>query len=289
MKQKKWTGNWNGQSFDFKKVGLKSSFLDDLYHNLLKAHWISLLCIFFTGYMTINFIFASLYYFTGDNLTNVHPESFWDAFVFSFQTSASIGYGHYLPKTNLAHAIVILDSMSGILFVALATGLAIGKFSRPTAKVLFSKNLLINNRNGKRTLVFRIGNSRDSQIVDAELKVAVAFNEVTHEGEKIRRLYDLDLARSRSPLFALSWLAMHEIDSSSPLSKFSEQDICDQDVFFVVTLNGIDDVFSQLVYDRHTYLGSDIVLDKYFVDMMGEDEQGSFVIDYKKFDDLKSL
>jgi len=289
MKQKKWTGAWNGKSFEYKKMGLEQPMFRDLYHNLLRANWLSLVCIFFTGYMLINSIFASLYFFSGDNLLNVDTNSFWDAFVFSFQTSASIGYGHYLPKTDLAHAIVILDSMSGILFVALATGLAIGKFSRPTAMVMFSKNILINNRDGKRTLIFRIGNSRDSQIVDASVKVVVAFRERTAEGQSMRKLYDLELVRSTSPLFALSWMVMHEIDQNSPLAQLKEEELQSPDVFFIVTLNGIDDVFSQLVYDRHAYLGSDILLDRYFADVMGEDMTGDFYIDYNKFDDLKEV
>jgi inward rectifier potassium channel len=286
-KRKKWTGKWDGDSFRVKKLGITDSFFGDVYHSLLAAKWSTFVFLFFVGYTLINGFFASLYFFSGENLINVDPNSYWEAFVFSFQTSAGIGYGKFLPKTNLAHAIVLFDSLSGMLFVALATGLAFGKFSRPSAMVMFSHNILVNKRNGRNTLLFRLANSRDSQIVDANIKVSITINEVTEEGDRMRRPYDLNLIRSDSPLFALSWTVMHEIDETSPLNKLTKEQMQSEETVFIITLHGIDDVFSQMVYARHAYFGSNLIFDRYFEDVMGVDSREDSYVDYSKFNKLK--
>ena len=288
-KTKTWNDKWDGANLKVKKIGLSNSFFQDLYYNTLRMSWTNFILCFFSGYLLINGIFAGLYFFSGENLLNVNPKSYWEAFVFSFQTSASIGYGHFLPKTNLAHFIVMFDSMSGMLFVALSTGIAFGKFSRPSSMVMFSHKMLINKRDKQKVLSFRIGNSRESHIVDASVKVAVSVMRTTLEGEKMRRIYDLDLTRSESPLFGLSWTVMHPINENSAVYKMSEEELFSEETFFIVSLNGVDEAFAHTVYDRHIYLGSDIVVGKYFVDVMGVDSKGSSVIDYEKFDRLRDL
>lgn len=288
-KNKNWNGKWDGKSLQFKKVGLSAGFFEDIYYNILTMTWLSFIICFFGGYLLINGFFASLYFISGDNLLNVNPTSYWEAFVFSFQTSASIGYGYFLPKTDLAHFIVMFDSMSGMLFVALATGIAFGKFSRPSSMVMFSKNMLINKQDGKEVLSFRIGNSRESHIVDASVKVAVSVLRTTAEGETMRRIYDLDLTRSESPLFGLSWTVMHPIDESSLIYHLPQHELFSEETFFIVSLSGIDEAFAHVVYDRHIYKGSDLLQDKYFLDVMDVDAQGNSVIDYSNFDKVRDL
>jgi len=267
-----------------KRLGISTD--GDLYHSLMKMTWKQFFCFFSLTYFIINSIFAFLYYMGGDVILNATPDSYWDAFIFSFQTSSTIGYGHFVPKTNYAHFIVMLDTISGILFVAIATGIAFGKFSRPTARVLFSKNLIINNMNGKRTLMFRMGNARSNQIVDAHINAVMTKPEVTLEGQSMRKIYDLKLVRDNSPLFSLSWTVMHTIDETSPLFKMSDDEVLKGSTIFIVSLSGVDDVFSQLVYDRHVDFGTDIKEGKSFEDVMRINEMGETYIDYTRFHDL---
>ena len=181
----------------------------------------------------------------------------------------------------------MFGSMSGMFFVALATGIAFGKFARPSSMVMFSKNMLINRRDGQETLSFRIGNSRESHIVDASVKVSVSVVRITAEGEKMRRIYDLDLVRSNSPLFALSWTVMHTVDENSLLYHMPHEELFSEDTFFIVSLSGIDEAFAHMVYDRHIYVGNELLKDKYFVDVMAVDSKENSVIDYSKFDKIK--
>ncbi len=275
--------NSKGQ-LDIRVKGLSQQ--GDFYHLLMQMTWKQLFALFSSSYFILNSIFASLYYIGGDVILNADPGSYWDAFVFSFQTSSTIGYGHFTPKTNYAHFIVMLDAISGILFVALATGIAFGKFSRPTARVLFSENVLLNLMNGQETLMFRMGNARRNQIVDANVTVVMTRPETSLEGVEMRRIYDLKLVRKNSPLFSLSWTVMHVVDEDSPLFHMSEEEIKNEQIMFIVSITGVDDAFSQIIYDRHLYFGGDVESGKQFVDVMRIDETGQSYIDYTRFHDL---
>lgn len=278
------------RSLSIKRIGTKHNLLNDFYHQIMRYNWPQFIFLFIGSYLVINLCFACLYYIGGDSILNARPDSLWDSFLFSFQTSSTIGYGQFLPKSFYAHIIVLFDAISGIMFVAIATGLAFAKFSKPTARVMFSKNLLVTNFDGNRVLMFRMGNSRRSQLLDANVRVSFSKPEVTLEGEFIRRIYDLELVRSHTPLFGLSWQVMHILDESSSLTKIlSGSDSKLEELSFIVSTSGVDDVFSQGVYDRHVYWGRDIVFDRYFTDIMGVNDSGEAFIDYNKFHSLKDL
>ncbi len=277
----------NKNTITFKRIGSPKSHSKDFFHNIMKMSWLQFFFLFVLSYLLINSLFALLYLLGGNSILNTNPESFWDAFMFSFQTSTTIGYGHYLPSSTYAHVIVIFDAMSGILFSAVTTGMAVIKFSRPLSRVLFSKNILIHNMDGQKTLSFRMGNARSSEIVDAKVSLVVTRPETTSEGIEMRRIYDLELVRSHSPLFILSWTVMHKINENSPLYNMTESELQSSDVSFIISMTGIDDVFSQTVYDRYIYWGNELVLAKKFVDITGFLENGERYIDYNKFHDIE--
>ena len=273
---------------NIKKQGLSKRI--DLYHYMMRMGWGWFFLTLSIVYLVINSFFAFLYYIVPGSISNADPQSYWDAFVFSFQTSSTIGYGHLRPETDYANFIVILDTLAGFLFLALVTGSVFSRFARPTARVLFSKNILINKMNGVRTLMFRIGNSRTNQIVDAEVSVALSMPETTFEGVNIRRMYDLKLIRKHSPLFSLSWTVMHAVDESSPIFKMSLDELKDCGVYFIVTLKGVDDVFMQTVHDRNVYFSDDLVFDHKFVDVMtSSTENNPANIDYRRFHDIEPV
>lgn len=272
--------------FHIHKKGLKKNYLTDNYHSLMKMSWLEFILLFISSYLLINCLFASLYYFTGDNILNAQNDSFWDAFVFSFQTSATIGYGYLLPKTTLANIIVVFDAISGVLFVAIATGLAFAKFSRPSGRVLFTKNMILTKFDGQDVLMFRIGNARNSKVIDAHIKVVLSRPELTKEGISMRRMHNLKLTRESSPLFSLSWTVMHVIDEDSPMRGYDFSTISSEDINFIISLTGIDDVFSAVVYDRCIYLAKDIVFAKSFQNIMETNKKGELVINYACFHEV---
>src|SRR5262245_46228448 len=77
-----------------------------LYHSALDASWSRLLATFAAFYVLVNALFALAYVAGGDDIANAHPGSFVDAFFFSVQTMATIGYGALAPVGIYANTLV---------------------------------------------------------------------------------------------------------------------------------------------------------------------------------------
>jgi inward rectifier potassium channel len=258
--------------------------LADLYHNLIARSWGRLLGLLASVYLAANLLFATLYRVGGDCIAGA--KGFRDLFFFSVQTLSTIGYGTMAPKTTYAHILVTFQAFGGTLFVALVTGLVFAKFSRPTARVMWSKNVVLLERHGKRQLQFRMANERANQIVEAQLRLAVARNETTADGERMRRFHDLVLQRDRNVIFVLTWTAVHEINEKSPLHGLTIDEMKAQGVQLVASLIGLDETFSQQVHARHAYTPEDFVYDMRFADIIGTEPDGSRYIEYAHFDKL---
>jgi len=277
-------------SGNFERIGLETSRLRDLYHFLLTASWARLFAILALLYVASNSVFAVLYLIGGDNIENARPGSFLDAFAFSVETMATIGYGAMWPKTLWAHTLVAVEAFIGLFAVALVTGLVFAKFSRPTARVVFSRNALIGRWEGRPALLFRIANARANSIVEAQMHVAVALDEVTSDGETVRRFYNLDLSRERTLLFSLSWTVIHAIDVGSPLHGASVESLRALRAEIIASLIGFDDAFAQTVHVRHVYDAGDIVWGARFVDMFSDPrEDGQRRVDFRRFHDVELL
>src|ERR1700684_2031478 len=176
-------------------IGLRRPWFGDLYHFMLRISGCASLLVGVPLSIAANAVFALLYLLEPGAIANARPGSFADAFFFSVQTIATIGYGQLVPATLYANLLVTVETATGLMFLALATGLVFARFSRPTARLLFSRVAVIGPHNGKPTLSLRLANQRRNQILQAEVAATLVRDERTEEGVLIRRFYDLTLAR----------------------------------------------------------------------------------------------
>jgi len=256
----------------------------DFYARLLRAPWYRVILLFATFYAVANALFAALYLLAGDAIQNARPGSFLDAFSFSVQTMATIGYGAMSPRGVAGNVLVLAESFTGLVALALATGIVFSKFARPRAGVLFSHRAVISVRNGVPSLMLRIANSRGSDIADAAVRVTALITEITAEGELMRRFHDLTLMRDKSPLLLMSWLIIHPIDERSPLHGRSPADFADIQIYASAT--GIDGVYGQTVYAYHLYTAAHLVHGGRFADVIRALPDGRRELDLRKFHDV---
>lgn len=269
------------------RIGVIHSPLSDLYHWLLTIPWMGFWCVVVCSYTLANVFFALLYSVSEDGIENAQPHSFSDAFFFSVQTMASIGYGAMYPNAPYTNIIVTIEALVGLLGLALATGLLFARFSRPTAKILFSQVAVITTWNGLPALMFRSANQRNNQILEAEMRATLVRDEVDDQGYYMRRFYDMELVRSRTPVFALTWTAIHPITTESPLYRLTADDFENAKIEIVVTLTGIDETFSQTIYSRHSYIASEIYWNRRFVDILSVTAEGKRSVDYTRFHEVQ--
>ncbi len=271
------------------RLGFKKHLLSDFFHMILKAKWGVVVAIVLVVFLLLNCGFAGLYLLTPNSIENARPDSFVDAFFFSVQTMATIGYGYMHPKGIFANFLATVEALLGLLGFALASALMFAKFSRPTAKIVFSEHALISVRNQKPILIFRLANERNNQIIEASMNLTMMKTEMTLEGERLRTFHDLKLLRSRTPVFALTWQVVHVIDENSPLFGLDKNSLALLEPEFVVTFSGVDDTYSQNVYVRHSYLFDEILWGRRFEDIFSRNERGLGVIDFKKFHQSREL
>jgi len=280
-------------TFNIQRPRLGGFHWTDLYHPLLSMTWPRFLCILLSSYFTLNVLFALAYYSLGlESLDGHNAVTKWDGFLtcffFSVQTFATIGYGRIAPASLAANSLVVVEAFVGLLMMALYTGLLFARFSRPTAKVIFSNVAIIASHEGVPSFIFRMANTRFNQIVEAQVSVVLLQSEVTAEGETYRTFYDLKLERNRSPIFALTWTVVHPIDNDSPLYGKTREALLDLDAEILVSLTGIDDTFSQTIHTRFSYTPAEIVFNKTFKDMLSR-PAGVLSIDLKSIHEVQDL
>ena len=269
-----------------KRIGGHGWHWSDTYHTVLTLSWPRFFALLFGVYLLVNLFFATLYFIVPGTILNTRPGSFVDHFFFSIETLATVGYGVMSPATAYGHTIASIEILLGMLVIAILTGLLFARFSRPTARVMFSEVAVVTNFNGNRVLMLRAANERNNLILEASVRVNLIRREKTLEGETFYRVYDLKLDRDRSSAFAMSWTIMHKIDESSPLYRHTTEDLIVEDMVMHVAISGQDETLNDTVHARQAYQPQHIVFDSHFADILFEHENGDWGIDYNKFHDV---
>ncbi len=265
--------------------GLPRAPLADVFHRLLTMQWRWFFVLAFVTYLSINAVFATLYWLDPGGVENTEPGSYSDAYFFSVESMMTIGYGRMVPVSTFAHVLVTLESFVGLLITALLTGLLFAKFAAPTANVLFSNVVCIAKHDGVPTLLFRLANARGNRLIEASLSVTLAKTARTKEGETFRKVHDVALVRSNNPLFWIGWTAMHQIDDKSPFHGETKESLLEKGAELIVVLSGIDEHSSASVHTRRSYGPDEMRWGERFVDLLSAGvQQGTLrAVDYTKF------
>jgi inward rectifier potassium channel len=272
------------------KIGMPVRPLSDLYHFLMNTRWGVILALIIALYFALNLMFAGIYLELGPgHIENARDGSFADAFFFSVQTMATIGYGKLVPRSGAANVLVTVEALMGLLVVAMSTGIVFARFARPTARVLFSHCAVISSYDGRPAFMFRMANARGNEIAEATLSATLLKTEILKEGTSMRRQYDLATVRSHSIVFALTWTAIHVIDEASPLHGATAESLSHDEVEIAVSVNGFDETFSQTIHARHSYVPSEIHFGARLRDILTKLPDGRRQIDYTHFHEVEKL
>lgn len=271
------------ERLDVRRIGLRSHFWDDMYHLMIVTSWWKILLWFFAVFLGINLIFALAYQISG----GVQGAStYWDLFFFSVQTFSTVGYGSMAPVGIAAEGVTTLETFVGVLVNAFAAGIVVIKFARPTARVMFSRVMVVTPFDGVPTLMVRMANARANQVFDAQMGIFLLRDVRTKEGYAMRRLFDLPLVRNQTPFFTLTSTAMHAIDEASPLHGVTQEQLEEMRAQFIVTIQGVDESFMAQVHARRYYDVTDIEWNAHFADVLSRGADGKVVVDYTHFHEV---
>jgi inward rectifier potassium channel len=237
----------------FIKKGISRFDLRDPYHVAVTLSWPQFLATLLGLYLSVNVVFAILYSVVPGSITFARPGNFIDAFFFSFETLATVGYGEMYPHGLYGHLISSAEIVCGLAFTAILTGLTFVRFSRPRAKFAFADVLVVTKQNGIPTLMLRVGNGRAGVLGDAHAKLNVLLNESTSEGQTFRRAHELKLQRAHIPVFPLTWTIMHTMEEGSPLYGYDAEQVIAADARIFFVLEARDPSLATTVHDLRSY------------------------------------
>ena len=269
--------------------GLERNVWTDLYVNAMTISWPAFVATLAASFVALNVGFALIYDLGQAPIANAREGSLADLFFFSVETTSTVGYGDMHPQTIYGHVVATAENFTGLLLLAVMTGLVFARFSRPRARIVFAKYPVVTQYNGETTLIFRMANARSNFITEATAKLWTLSPTVSQEGKRMVSFERLRLLRSENPTFALSWTLFHPIDDQSPLFGKDEDTLAASEINFVVSIVGFDEASGQTVRARSVFAAQDVRFGREYVDFVWVDGEGMRHIDYAKIDETRPV
>ena len=272
-----------------KKTGL--GWLENIswYHTLIQMSTGKFLLLVFAVYLLLNLFFTLIYatigieYLSGVERGNA-VQDFLEMFFFSAQTFTTVGYGRISPVGHFTSFIATFEAFIGLLSFAIATGLFFARFSKPESHIKFSKNALISPFKDGKALMLRLASFKNNNISDIEVKLLLAIKE-EENGEMVNKFYQLDTVINRINLLSLSWTIVHPVNEQSPLWGIDENDMKITPFEIMVFVKGFDEIYSNQVITRTSYLNNEIIWNARFKIMYRPDEKhNTTILDFSLID-----
>jgi inward rectifier potassium channel len=257
------------------KVGVSRFSLADPYYLILAMRWPTFIASVFLALLTVNTFFAALFWLAPNSVTNARPGVFYDAFFFSVETLATVGYGVMTPATLYGHLIATSEIFVGMFLTALVTGAFFARFARPRARLVFSDIAVVTPYEGYQALMVRVASRRMQGISEANARISYLRNEAVGE-RRFRRFSELKLVRSNIPILSLSWTLIHVVDEDSPLWGLNAARMAVEAPTLMVSIGGFDEAISSAINDRKVYRQEDVRFGHAFDDIL-RDLPGGFI------------
>jgi inward rectifier potassium channel len=260
------------------------------YLFMIDTSWPVFVAMVFAGYVIANMVFAFAYLGIGvEHLygaeTHTASDRFSSAFFFSAQTFTTLGYGRISPEGLPANLVAAFQALLGLMALAIVTGLVFGRFSRPAARLAFSRQMVVAPYQTGTGLEFRVANRRSNNLMEIEARILLMTVESSDRG-LLRRYKPLALERPSVQFLPLTWTVVHPIDESSPLWGQTAEHLAQQQAEFLILIKAFDDTFFQTVHVRRSYRHEEVVWGSRFVPAFEADPQGRMVLDLDRLSEI---
>ena len=278
--------------FNIKRIGTVSTFRD-FYKYLIDLPTFKFMAFIFLFFIGMNLIFALGYVAIGvDQLSGVPPKqpALVSACYFSTQTFTTVGYGAIAPKGNGASLLASFEAFFGLISFSIATGLIYGRFSRPSAKIAFSHNVIITPHEDKRAMMFKMVNKRNSVLLNCKVNITLSIaHRDRKDGHMVRQYYNIPLETDFVRYFPLTWTLVHIIDEQSPLHNLDIEQLQSRTSELLILVEAFDETYSQMVLQKHSYADHQWVENVKFKRNFHANESGQIVLNIHELSELEEL
>ncbi|XP_019728763.1 G protein-activated inward rectifier potassium channel 3-like [Hippocampus comes] len=283
----------------------KSRFISDIFTTLVDLKYRWFLLVFTMCYILTWLVFGVIYFLGAwlrDDIAHVHNrewqacyanvDSFLSALLLSLESQRTIGYGSRMVTANCPEGVVLLmvQSILGSIIDALMVGCMFVKISRPQQRaqtLIFSKHCVICERDEKLCMLFRIGDLRESHMVDAKIRAKLIKSRQTKEGEFIPlEQSELNLGYDTGGdrlLLVEPQTITHVINQSSPFWDVGAERLKRESFEIIVILEGIVEASGMTCQARTSYTEDELLWGHRFESCISL-EKGAFRVDYSAFD-----
>lgn len=271
--------NQDGSYNIIRKGGLSN--FQDFYKYLLDIHWYNFIFLVLLIYILINLVFSGIYIAIGiEQLKGVpsHQHPFFSAFFFSTQTFTTVGYGSVSPNGTAAEIVAMIEAFFGLMGFAIATGLLYGRFSKPNAKIGFSKNVIITPFEDVTALMFKIVNLRNNVLLKTKVSVFLAMDKEEGNQSFNKQYFQLNLEVDYITFFPLTWTLVHKISEDSPLFGLNIDEIRKRNGEVLILIETFDETYSQDIIHKHSYADEDWLENVKFDANFRPDTNGKLVL-----------
>ena len=256
------------------------------YLHLVGVSWPKFIGFVLLSFLVLNLFFASLYMAIGiQHLKGSEAPTlflaFCNAFFFSAHTLTTVGYGNIYPVGILSNTIAAVEALTGLMLFAIATGLLFGRFSRPSARLGFSRQMLIAPYGPGQSLQLRVVNRRTNNLLELGARVLLMTVE-SSDGQLHRKFAQLQLERENIAFLPLTWTIVHPITPESPLYGKTQADLANLQAEFLVAIRAFEETFGQTVNSRRSYRHDEIVWSARFTPAFLSDEKGEVYLEVDK-------
>ncbi|NXS76470.1 KCNJ5 protein, partial [Pandion haliaetus] len=290
----------------------KKRFLSDIFTTIVDLKYRWFLFVFMMCYIVTWVVFGTVYFFDawvrGDIGHRGDPEwqacienvdDFVSALLFSVESQRTIGYGSRMVTANCAEGVILLmaQSIVGSMIDALMVGCMFVKISRPKKRaqtLIFSKNCVVSRRDEKLCLMFRVGDLRESHMVDAKIRAKLIKSRQTAEGEFIpleQSELNLGYDTGEDRLFLVEpQIICHVINRRSPFWDMSAESLRREQFEIIIILEGIVEATGDrslttgMTCQARTSYTEDEILWGYRFEPCMSLEKGAFRVDYSRFE-----
>ncbi len=263
------------------------------YLFMIDTSWPVFATLIFAGYVIANLVFAFVYLAIGvEHLRGAETATFLSRFLsavfFSAQTFTTVGYGSVSPDGFVANLAAALEALLGLMAFAVATGLLFGRFSRPAARLEFSRQMVVAPYASGLSLQFRVANRRTNNLMEIRAEVLMMTVEASDQGLK-RRYRALELERNAVVFMPLTWTIVHPIDESSPMWGKTAERLAQLQTEFLILIKAFDDTFAQTIHVRRSYRHEEVVWGARFVPAFEPDPYGRMELDLERISDIAGI
>ncbi len=288
---------WSGQTtehrvrfgnFEARKSGVGRLDLRDPYRLAIALTWSRFLIALLAAELALNIVFALLYLIERGSIANARPGSVSDAFFFSIETLATVGYGEMYPADLYGHIVSAIEIVTGVGFIAVMTGLIFVRVSRPKPCFRYSDSIAVTRHGVRPALTIRVASDQLSVLYEAEARLSVLMPEQTQDEQgPTRSIVGLRLVRDAIPVFALSWTLMHVIDEESPLVGLDHHAMKAAGLRFFLMIKAEDATLATTVRDLRAYEAAHVIFGMRFADALSISDDGLPVLDLGRLGSLE--